>query len=160
MIVKYNYLPVALRRPKIALGNKLICCRKPEYMEPFMDALANRGIAGSTLTLLKRNTTRTSRALAERREIGTFFVSTSPRSHKSIVILGYPSIRWAYWWVSNSTSIHIHLLPSLQIDLQTVKRATPFRLFPSRPPFQNKATFCLTTYFSRSKALDRISTSA
>ena len=125
-----------------------------------MDALTNRGIAESTLTLVKRNTTRTSRALAERRGIGTFFVSTSPRSHKSIIVLGYLSMRWAYWWISNSISIHIHLLPGLQIDLQTVKRATPFRLFPSRPSFQNKATFCLTTYFSRPKALDRIFTSA
>ena len=87
MIVKYNYLPVALRRPKIALGNKLICCRKPEYMEPFMDALANRGIAGSTLTLLKRNTTRTSRALAERREIGTFLSRRHLARTKALLFL-------------------------------------------------------------------------
>lgn len=141
MIVKYNYLPVALWRPKIALGNKLICCRKPEYMEPFMDALTNRGIAGSTLTLLKRNTTRTSRALAERREIGTFFVSTPPRSHKSIVILDYPSIRWAYWWISNSTSIHIHLLPGLQIDFRLLRGQRPSVYSHLARPFRTRQPF-------------------
>ena len=50
IIVKYNCLPVTLLKPKIALGNKLICCRKSECTELFIDALTNRGIAGSTLT--------------------------------------------------------------------------------------------------------------